>query len=344
MVFDPFCGGGTAPLEACVTGRVGVGSDALEYARVLTSSKIDPPDIRELSRYLGVLAGRAAAVGDVPLDNEDVEVFYNADTLKVLLKYRAVLLDEPMGRCPDFTRALICALLHGPSKMFLSWPMKETCSSTVGYITRYRDEHAIVPTYKSVRCSVFNKAKKVLGGSPLPVIGTAHLSDSRALPLTNESVDLVLTSPPYMRVLDYTWNNWLRLWFLGVDRKDARDALVLTSSESRWTAFMRCSLSEMYRVLKRDRACVIVVGDVKKGTVFNSAAALAEIASDIGFSHVLTIDDDYATRNRALLVYNDLKYNSFDRMTDRDKLAMPMDRCLVLSKGALDDRNPMLVM
>ena len=31
------------------------------------------------------------------------------------------------------------------------------------------------------------------------------------------SVDLVVTSPPYLQVVNYGMANWIRLWLLGVD-------------------------------------------------------------------------------------------------------------------------------
>ncbi|MHA1731690.1 MAG: DNA methyltransferase [Promethearchaeota archaeon] len=334
VVFDPFSGGGTAPLEACVRGRVGVGNDAFSYAHVLTRAKVDPPTRASFLDYFHSLTRRVEAHGEVQLDDEDVRVFYHPRTLADLLRYREVLSGEPDSPEVNFTRALFCAILHGPSPMFLSWPMKETCSSTVGYITRYFHEHGVKPRYKAIPERVLAKTERAYAHGLPAARGRAYMSDSRSLPLPDESVDFVLTSPPYMRVLDYTWNNWLRLWFLGEDRKDARAKLVLTASEGKWVAFMRDTLREIYRVLVPDSWCVFVVGDVKKKErVLNSAGILAGISAEVGFTPWAIINDDYTTKNRTLLVYNDLKYDSFDRLKDPGKLVMPMDRCLVLAKG-----------
>src|SRR5690606_29294379 len=35
--------------------------------------------------------------------------------------------------------------------------------------------------------------------------------------LADGSVDLVVTSPPFLDVVDYETDNWLRCWFTGVD-------------------------------------------------------------------------------------------------------------------------------
>jgi DNA methylase len=44
VVYDPFAGRGTAPMEACRLGRLGAGSDANPLAYILTAAKVDPPD------------------------------------------------------------------------------------------------------------------------------------------------------------------------------------------------------------------------------------------------------------------------------------------------------------
>jgi site-specific DNA-methyltransferase (adenine-specific) len=49
VVYDPFCGRGTTVLEACVLGRIGLGSDANPLAWVLSSAKADPPTMQALT-------------------------------------------------------------------------------------------------------------------------------------------------------------------------------------------------------------------------------------------------------------------------------------------------------
>src|SRR5262249_40268726 len=52
IVYDPFSGRGTTPLQACLQGRVGLGSDANPLAWVLTSAKADPPTRLELEHRI----------------------------------------------------------------------------------------------------------------------------------------------------------------------------------------------------------------------------------------------------------------------------------------------------
>jgi site-specific DNA-methyltransferase (adenine-specific) len=55
VVLDPFCGRGTTPLEACLMGRAGVGSDLNDLAYTLTKAKVNVPPASELHARLAEL-------------------------------------------------------------------------------------------------------------------------------------------------------------------------------------------------------------------------------------------------------------------------------------------------
>jgi hypothetical protein len=52
-------------------------------------------------------------------------------------------------------------------------------------------------------------------------VGVTHAQDAAALlgsdTIRAGSVDLLVTSPPYLQVVNYGTANWIRLWLLGVD-------------------------------------------------------------------------------------------------------------------------------
>src|SRR5262249_28462008 len=161
-------------------------------------------------------------------------------------------------------------------------PQKDQTSSTVEYVRRYLERHGIERPERDVYESAMNKAGRSGLDAPPLRAGRVFRSDARATPLLDGSVDLVVTSPPYLAVLDYSWNNWLRLWWLGRDRLEERGKLILSRREDLYREFMRCALADMYRVLRRDSAAVIVVGDVRaRGSVLNSALLLAEEAVEV---------------------------------------------------------------
>ncbi|MEM4407844.1 MAG: DNA methyltransferase, partial [Candidatus Caldarchaeum sp.] len=82
FVLDPFSGKGTAPLEACLSGRVGVGNDLAPEAYVVTRAKVNPVILREVRWWVEEASKlmRPDTVSTFDVD-EDVRVFFHPQTL-----------------------------------------------------------------------------------------------------------------------------------------------------------------------------------------------------------------------------------------------------------------------
>src|SRR5213594_332896 len=77
VIYDPFMGRGTTPLEAALLGRVPFGCDANPLSVLLTRPRLNPPEVDQI-------AGRLKEI-DFADHNEfpaDLLVFYHPDTLK----------------------------------------------------------------------------------------------------------------------------------------------------------------------------------------------------------------------------------------------------------------------
>jgi DNA methylase len=338
-VLDPFSGSGTTPLEACLCARIGVGNDPFPYAKVLTHAKVRPlgaTEAREAISWLRSSIGNSHG----ELDNDDIAPFFHPETLSQILSVREFLRGQDSDAAL-FLKALMCGVIHGPSKMFLSLSMKDTAASSTRYIQKYAREHGLVYPLRDVFESLENKLRRTLVNPPPVVKGAALGYDARDIGIEDESVNLIVTSPPYLHVLDYSWNHWVRLWFLGENRLEARSRMFLSGNEPKFMAFMEQALREMYRVLAPESACVVVVGDVrsKSGTgIINLAEKLAPIATKAGFRVRSVIADPYPLGARSFVVYNESRYK-FDSDDNPEACAVPLDRCLVLEKGRAHERT-----
>ena len=67
------------------------------------------------------------------------------------------------------------------------------------------------------------------------------------------SVSLVVTSPPFLDVVDYAGDNWLRCWFLGIDPKAVK--LTVPKKLEEWQGEMTAVFRELHRVLAAGRPC-----------------------------------------------------------------------------------------
>ena len=339
-VYDPFAGGGTTPLEAVLQDRVGWGSDAFEYATVLSRAKCHPIATDEFEKYLLDMLQVASEIDDPIqlLHDEDPKTFFSEYTLKQLLAVREVLRGDNSHEA-TYLKAIIAGVLHGPSEMFLSLSTRDTFSGSVDYVKDYKEEHNLETPEKHIWESATSKQELVseeFDSFPDNASARIEQADSGNVPFPDDSVDLLLTSPPYMRVLDYSWNNWLRLWWLDADRESERDELTITESESKYKDFVEDTLREIERVVSDDGYAIIVVGDVRKRMAnhveyINTARMFAEVArdhTDLIPRQILNDEYDLDTRNYAMA--NQLKYE-YSSDAKEEKAMSKLDRCLVLS-------------
>jgi hypothetical protein len=136
-------------------------------------------------------------------------------------------------------------------------------------INRQREQ---APEYRDVRALILKKSKQLLA-QPLP--GTANTESKSAVllncssdetpDLAGESIDLVVTSPPFLDVVDYVTDNWLRGWLCGVDTKNV-PVWQLRRLED-WSACMLRVFGELKRVLRRGGWLAFEVGEVRGGSV-----------------------------------------------------------------------------
>jgi len=123
-----------------------------------------------------------------------------------------------------------------------------------------------------------------------------RVGDSRGLPLDSESIDGIITSPPYSIALDYVANDAHALKALGHNLPGIREKFIGVRGKGRvkielYNEDMAKSLKEMFRVLKLNKYAVIVIGNA---TYLGSEVKTVEFtiahAEKIGFKLVRNID------------------------------------------------------
>jgi len=129
-------------------------------------------------------------------------------------------------------------------------------------------------------------------------LGTIRVSegDARALPLADESVDGILTSPPYSIALDYVANDAHALRFMGKDTTEFRNSVIGVRGRGDervhlYNQDMREALGEMSRVLKPGRYASLVIGNATyQGKVINTVDFVIREAEKRGLSLIRNID------------------------------------------------------
>jgi len=281
-VLDIFSGTGTAPLQACLDGRIGIGNDISPEAFVLTRAKVDPPGQYDFFAYLhslkrSMLENAKHLVdkndlyfgSDFLRDKLDLGLYYHRETLKQLLNLRQVLLadlESPINskaRNAGFCTAIMMGILHGDRPESLSLPLDRSKSLTSNHINKMRKKYPgrYDRRFKDVAQSIARKAEKVYRhGIPL-ARGEAYQKDAAGFSL-RDPVNLVITSPPYFSAHTYAYDNRHRLWFLGYDYRKVQDEMFQTSNQGAYFDYILKCLKNIQGMLSDDSACVLVVGDV----------------------------------------------------------------------------------
>jgi site-specific DNA-methyltransferase (adenine-specific) len=221
--------------------------------------------------------------GAVPAE---VALAFHPRTLAQLLFLRSGL--DPDDRTDRFILATLTGILHGKSGSYLSAVMPNTFSMAPRYVRDFVERTHFHSPERNVFELLDDKLRR-LYRQPLPAArGIALLGDARdagvrvrealrarGLP---ERARLVVTSPPYLRVVKYGYYNWLRLWLLGYDASAIDDLLDDAHHRDAYLVFMREVLRGLRTALADDAVIAIVIGDVEmdRGRPANGGIGLAE--------------------------------------------------------------------
>ena len=302
VVLDPFAGRGTTPLQATAEGRIGVGNDLNPFAHLLTASKVEPASAAEARTRLArlrlawpaVASDWEARAGAMQADPEggpeavpsEVAIAFHPRTFAQLLYVREALdLDDRVDR---FLAAAITGILHGKSASYLSDLMPNTFSMAPRYVRDFAARTAFRAAERDVFEGLGAKLDRLFK-APLPtgpgisLLGDARDAGARARAALRarglpDRARLVLTSPPYLRVVKYGYYNWLRAWFLAEDPRAIDAALDDAHHRAPYLVFLREVLHGLRPALTDDAIVVLVIGDVAtdRGRTIRNGIGLAE--------------------------------------------------------------------
>jgi hypothetical protein len=284
LVYDPFAGRGTTAVEAALLGRRVASNDINPLSRLLAEPRLAPPDPEAVAERLGQVPLHGAGS-----DGLDLSMFYHPDTEAELRALRAWLLArEDQGRADGidrWIRMVATNRLTGHSVGFFSvYTLPPNQAATAGQqrvINRKRDQ---APPYRNVSDLVLKKTRQLLKGLTGPE--RANLSaaaasarfltgDARRTPeLETGSVALTVTSPPFLDVVQYARDNWLRCWFNGLDAGAVAAGITMAKKLEDWNAVMGGVFGELHRVTRPGGHVAFEVGEVQRGTLRLEEAVL----------------------------------------------------------------------
>lgn len=289
-VLDPMCGCGTTSVEAFLNNRHSIGNDFNPLAILISKVKttlIPEEDFQYLEkkfaktkRYLDLDYRRIEERAN-NLPNRTISKIFNKAVIGKLEAIREMILglkDEGRDDLYDFARVALSATI---------WSLVENGNGL-------DVENVFIKKAQAMKKEIVEMAK-IVSHSPTAKMITG---DARKLEVEDNSIDLIVTSPPYVNALDYYRVHMYNMLWLGMDFDIFRKHEIGGHSHfimnrfrllSEYLGDMLRSMIEMNRVLKQGKVCAIVVGNSSlEYELIESHKYFSSFANDAGFEHVNT--------------------------------------------------------
>lgn len=268
-VLDPFMGRGTTPVQAALMGRRAYGNDINPLSILLTRPRLTPITLQQISDTLQTIDWSRGKI-----EREDLLAFYHPTTLKKLealrlwLAERAPLHATNVDPIVDWIRMVSINRLSGHSPGFFSGrSMPPNQAVSVKAQLKINQKLDVTPPERDITALILKKSKSLLRDNCVPhrVLHKLQTGAAWEIDVPDASINLVVTSPPFLDIVQYATDNWLRCWFSGIDPKTV--AIDIHRTEKAWTAMVHRVLKEQIRLLSPGGHVAFEVGEVRKSKV-----------------------------------------------------------------------------
>ena len=274
-VYDPFIGRGTTLLESALLGRIPFGCDVNPISTILVRPRLFPPAIVEIEDRIKTIGLNSDC--EFP---EELLVFYHSETLKAVVNLKNYILDkESEGKLDpidSWIRMVATNRLTGHSNGFFSvYTLPPNQAVSVKSQQRINTKRGLTPPLRDVKKIILKKSRNLLKDltefdrielervGKLAKLETASCDKTEFI--EDETVSLVVTSPPFLNEVNYKTDNWLRCWFNGIDAERIQIWQIKNISE--WQSAMQNVFVELCRILKPGGYVAFEVGEVRSKTV-----------------------------------------------------------------------------
>ncbi len=301
LVYDPFAGRGTTALEAALLDRVSAQNDVNPLSALLARPRLNPPDEQAvLDRLLHIETDYSARA------DHDISMFFHPRTEAEIVSLRRYLTARAASGAEDsvdrWIRMVATNRLTGHSPGFFSVyslpPNQAVSAERQRKINRDRGQQ---PPVRDVRALVLKKTRALLrdvtDGVRQQLLGrgphaTFLTGAAAATPdLTDGSVHLTVTSPPFLDVVQYARDNWLRAWFNNIDPEVLAAGISMARTVVEWSGQMQSVLAELSRVTRAGGWVAFEVGDIRAGAV-RLDETIAPFGPRVGLAPVCVLIND----------------------------------------------------
>jgi DNA modification methylase len=311
-VLDPCCGVGTTLLACRQKGLDSVGFDVQPAAVFASIVKTRDYDIKALEdagkELLGVRFQKPELGGISPFTSKA----FNRHTLDDVLFFRDSIMQIQDNHARDF---LMLALINVTMKCSYAW--KD------GAVIKIR-RHPVPPLRKMLKRQMKRMLRDLRGFETAGAKCEVDFGDARKMRLEDNSVDAIITSPPYLNKIEYSniYSIEEELFFSGLGLTPLRSHIGINPEKvlseknkldnitdvSGFNAQTIAYFNDMHKVIKEfHRVCrdgaklgIVVGSGCFPDGVVDSDIILSRIAEHLGFiaKEIVVLNKRWCTRNR----------------------------------------------
>lgn len=282
LVFDPFMGRGTTLLEASLLGRNALGNDVNPLSRILVEPRFRPPTLKEIEQRLKSIDL------DAPVEAPaDFDVFFEQRTLRQICNLRGQFLAKRSSGEDDnidrWIEMVAINRLTGHSKGFFSvYSLPPNQATSIKRQRKINEKRNQTPDYRDVASLVLRKSKSLLKhlGKQQPTgecIGFLNRNVREGFDYVGRKVSLTVTSPPFMNIVNYKQDNWMRCWFAGIDVSTID--ITQTHKLNSWKELVSDALHSVAEITEAGGFLAFEVGEIQKGSLLLEQV-VADVAKD----------------------------------------------------------------
>lgn len=277
IVYDPFSGRGTTPIEGSILGRNIISNDINPISRILSEPRLSPPYLSKLEERLYSIPFNNRYKSDI-----DLSAFYHPKTELEIISIKRYLEQKKEEEKEDdldkWIRMIATNRLTGHSSGYFSVytlpPNQAVSHERQKKINIKRNQK---PEYRDTRSIIIKKTKALTKDLNEKIKKNLEKAKKRAIFLEQDSrltkkiksnsVSLTITSPPFLDTVQYADDNWLRCWFNSIDAKRVGEKITMAKKIEDWREVMGGTLRELYRITKKDGYVAFEVGEVRSGKI-----------------------------------------------------------------------------
>ncbi|GIK59568.1 MAG: hypothetical protein JETCAE03_06210 [Ignavibacteriaceae bacterium] len=222
FVFDPFCGSGTTLVESVLAGYNAIGVDIDPLSAMISkvkTTRIDESELKNISSWL-VKEIKAKRKGTFKPDCETIEHWFTNDAIKKLSAIRSLINQIPKKfgdskKVKDIQDLLLICFSSIIRRV--SNADNESQKTYVSH-TKVKEPDEVNSLFFSQldlfveRATKFSEITSAKVKSKIVISSSATSLEKK---LNGQQIDLAITSPPYIKAIDYIYNQMVELFWIG---------------------------------------------------------------------------------------------------------------------------------